>query len=161
MRARLGVEEELRPGVVRGLELLLADEFLLYTKTRNYHWNVTGPGFAELHKFLDDQYSALNATVDEVAERIRALGGWAIGTLAEFAEKTRLKESPGEYPESRVMLENLLRDHETVVRELRDLAEQCAQQHHDAATEGFLTELTVRHEKMAWMLRSLAAAGTP
>ncbi len=161
MRATLGTEAEQRPGVVRALELLLADEFVLYTKTRNYHWNVVGPGFSELHKFLDDQYNALNGTVDEVAERIRALGGWAIGTLGEFGEKTRLKESPGQFPGARTMLENLLKDHETVIRELRDLTEQCAQQYHDGATEGFLTELTVRHEKMAWMLRSLVAPTIP
>ncbi len=158
MQAMIGLTEDQRVGVSGALELLLADEFVLYTKTRNYHWNVTGPEFGELHRFLDEQYTVLNETVDEVAERIRALGGPAIGTLEEFREKTRLKEQPGEYPNAPTMLANLLRDHETVVRELRDLAEQAAHRYHDAATESFVTELAVRHEKMAWMLRSYVEA---
>jgi starvation-inducible DNA-binding protein len=94
----IGLEAKQREGVVALLSALLADEYVLYTKTRNYHWNVVGLQFNDLHNFFQDQYEALNDVVDDVAERARTLGGQAIGTLAEFAQSTRLKEHPGRYP---------------------------------------------------------------
>ena len=77
---------------------MLSDEYLLYTKTRNYHWNVTGPQFHDLHKFFEEQYTELNEIVDEVAERARALAGWSFGTLSEFSQHSRLKEHPVSIP---------------------------------------------------------------
>lgn len=154
MKPNIGLTEKQRAGVVEILNTLLADEFVLYTKTRNYHWNVTGPQFHELHKFFEEQYEALSDIVDEVAERIRALGGEALGTLAEFLKRTRLKEHPGKYPSARAMLENLLNDHETIIRRVREDLETCAEKYRDMGTNDFLTELMQRHEKMAWMLRA-------
>ena len=100
------------------------------------------------------QYTELNDIVDDVAERARALGGRAIGTLVEFLRHTRLKEHQGECPEAREMLANLLADHEATIRQLRVDLETCADTYHDMGTNDFLTGLMERHEKMAWMLRS-------
>ena len=154
MNTNIGLTDEQREGVVLILNTLLADEFLLYTKTRNYHWNVIGPQFNDLHKFFEAQYTELNDIVDEVAERARALGGNAIGTLGEFLKQTRLKEHQGEYPEASAMLAQLLADHEVTIRQLRVDLETCADRDHDMGTNDFLVGLMERHEKMAWMVRS-------
>jgi starvation-inducible DNA-binding protein len=154
MHPNIGLLDEQRAGVVAILNTLLADEYLLYTKTRNYHWNVVGPQFNDLHKFFEAQYNALNAIVDDVAERARALGGNALGTMAEFLKSTRLKEESGYYPEARHMIANLLADHEALIRHLRIDLETCAEQYHDVGTNDFLTGLMEQHEKMAWMLRA-------
>lgn len=113
-----------------------------------------GPLFNDLHKFFEAQYTELDDIVDQVAERARSLGGRAIGTLTEFLQQARLKERPGNYPAARGMIENLLVDHESVIRRLRDDLQRCADQYHDMGTNDFLIELMKRHEKMAWMLRA-------
>ena len=154
MNLNIGIEPKHREGVVGLLSPLLADEYVLYTKTRNYHWNVVGLQFNDLHKFFQEQYEALDDVVDEVAERARTLGGHAVGTLAEFVQLTRLKEQPGRYPDAREMLANLLADHEAIIRTLRRDLETAAEQHHDVGTNDFLTGLMEKHEKMAWMLRT-------
>lgn len=150
----IGLTDKDRTALVKILNTVLADEVLLYTKTRNYHWNIVGPQFNDLHKFLDEQYGELNETVDEVAERARALGGNAIGTLQEFHKTTRLKEHPGEYPDANGMLKDLLNDHEALIQDLREDVEAADEKHGDAGTADFLTGLMAEHEKMAWMLRS-------
>jgi starvation-inducible DNA-binding protein len=154
MSLNIGLSEEQREGVVAILNTLLADEYLLYTKTRNYHWNVVGPQFNDLHKFFEAQYNALNEIVDDVAERARSLGGNAFGTMTEFLKHTRLKEQPGHYPDDRGMIANLLADHEALIRYLRVDLETCAEKYHDAGTNDFLIGLMEQHEKMAWMLRA-------
>ena len=154
MDLNIGLKAEQRKGVVGLLSALLADEYVLYTKARNYHWNVVGPQFNELHKFFQDQYEALDDVIDEVAERARTLGGHAIGTLAEFVQLARLKEHPARYPEAREMLADLLGDHEALIRTLRGDLETAAEPHGDMGTNDFLTGLMARHEKMAWMLRA-------
>jgi starvation-inducible DNA-binding protein len=136
------------------LNNLLADEYVLYTKTRNYHWNVVGPQFNDLHKFFQEQYEALDEMVDEVAERARSVGGKAYGTLAEFSQHSRLKEQPGKQPAAATMVANLQADHEAMVRTLRADLETVMEKHNDAGTNDFLTGLMEKHEKMAWMLRS-------
>jgi starvation-inducible DNA-binding protein len=95
MKLNIKLKDNHREGVVEILNALLADEFVLGTKTRNCHWNVTGPHFHDLHKFFDAQYEELDAILDNVAERARALGGHAVGTLAEFLKLARLQEQPG------------------------------------------------------------------
>jgi starvation-inducible DNA-binding protein len=154
MHPNIGLSDEQREGVVGILNTLLADEYLLYTKTRNYHWNVVGLQFNDLHKFFEAQYNALNEIVDDVAERSRALGGSALGTMTEFLKFTRLKEDSGYYPEARNMIANLLADHEALICHLRVDLETCAEAYHDAGTNDFLTGLMEQHEKMAWMLRA-------
>jgi len=158
MTPTIGIPDEHRASVVTILNDLLSDEYLLYTKTRNYHWNVLGPQFNDLHKFFEAQYEALNDVVDDVAERARALGGRALGTLAEFAQHARLKEHPGQAPDALGMVADLLADHEAVVRQLRTDLAVSVDRHHDMGTSDFLTGLMERHEKMAWMLRAFLAA---
>jgi starvation-inducible DNA-binding protein len=119
MKPNIGIPDANRDGVIKLLAPLLADEYLLYTKTRNYHWNVVGPQFNDLHKFFEAQYEELDGFVDEVAERIRQLGPKSPGTLAEFTKATRLKEHPGQHPDAKGMLSALLADHEAVIQTLR------------------------------------------
>jgi starvation-inducible DNA-binding protein len=154
MKVSIGIKDADRRAVVGLLNGLLADEYLLYTKTRNYHWNVVGPQFNDLHKFFEEQYTQLNQIVDEVAERARTLGGRAFGTLAEFAQNARLKEEPGAIPDARAMLANLVHDHEAIIQTLRADIEAVGERHHDMGTNDFLTGLMEQHEKMVWMLRS-------
>ena len=154
MKPNIGINDSQRGAVVGILDTLLADEYLLYTKTRNYHWNVVGPQFNDLHKFFEAQYDELDKIVDEVAERARALGGNALGTLTEFVQRARLKEQPGKYPDAKAMLAALTADHETLIRSLRTDADVVATKHGDAGTNDFLVGLMEQHEKMAWMLRA-------
>jgi starvation-inducible DNA-binding protein len=154
MFPKIGLSEEQRAGVIAILNVVLADEYVLYTKTRNFHWNVVGPHFHALHKFFEEQYTELDELVDDVAERVRAVGGEAIGTLAELRSQARLSEAPGEYPHARAMVLTLLADHEGLVECLRRDLEAVGERYGDIGTNDFLTGLMERHEKMAWMLRA-------
>jgi len=158
MKFSTGLSDKQRAGVVEILNMLLADEYVLYTKTRNYHWNVVGMQFNDLHSFFESQYESLNEIVDDVAERARALGGVALGSLAAFLERTRLAEPAKRPTSAKQMIGNLLADHEAVVRSLRTDLETCSQKFGDAGTNDFLTSLMEKHEKMAWMLRAYLAA---
>ena len=131
----------------------LADEYVLLTKTRNYHWNVEDPRFNDLHKFFEEQYELISASIDEIAERVRAVGGRTRATLKEFINSSQIAEDVGTYPEADTMLANLLSDHETIIKTLRKNVKEC-QDLNDEATANFLTEKMEEHEKMAWMLRS-------
>lgn len=153
MVINIGISEEDRRSVLAILNKLLADEFVLYTKTRNYHWNVTGLHFYPLHKLFEEQYEALDDIIDDVAERSRAIGGKALGTLDEYVKATRLTEEPSVYPNSQTMISNLLSDHETIAQELRKDIQTCSE-HNDNGTEDFLVGLLEQHEKMAWFLRA-------
>jgi len=154
MAPNIGIPDAPRASVVTILNDLLSDEYLLYTKTRNYHWNVTGPQFNDLHKFFEAQYEALDDVVDAVAERARALGGRAAGSLEEFRKLARLGEEVGKVPAARDMLAALLADHEALTRTLRADVDAVTDTHKDTGTADFLTGLLEQHEKAAWMLRS-------
>ncbi len=156
MKPNIGLSDSNRDGVVKLLIPLLADEYLLYTKTRNYHWNVVGPQFNDLHKFFEVQYEELDGFVDEVAERIRQLGALSPGTLAEFTKASRLKEHPGQHPAAKAMIAALLADHEAVIKTLRSDLTTAQDKLSDAGTCDFLTGLMEKHEKMSWMLRAFA-----
>ena len=154
MDPKIGLSEEVRERVIAILNTTLADEHALYVKTRNYHWNVTGPQFHSLHEMLEEFYQKLAPLADEVAERVRMMGGRAIGTMAEFAEHMRIGEQPGEAPQARQMVENLLADHEQVIRDLRKDIDVVDHELNDQGTADFLTGLMEEHEKMAWMHRA-------
>ena len=160
MKLNIGLSDQDRKGVGDILNNLLADEYVLYTHTRNYHWNVVGPQFHDLHKFFESQYEELNEVVDEVAERVRALGGKALGTVTEFLKHTRQKEHPGQSASSLEMVKFLLIGHEAIIQSLRVDLETCADKFHDIGTNDFLTGLMERHEKMAWMLRAMLEGGS-
>jgi len=153
-QAHIGLTEKDLAGSGELLNQLLADQFLLYTKTLNFHWNVVGLQFHDLHKFLEHQYEDLFEMIDLVAERARAMGVFSLGTMQEFSSKSQLKEEPGLVPASSAMIKRLLDDHETIIRSLRVALETAITKYHDAGTNNFLTDIMERHEKMAWMLRS-------
>jgi starvation-inducible DNA-binding protein len=154
MNPRIGIKDSDRAAVVNILNTVLADEVVLYMKTRNYHWNVVGPDFSELHKFFEDQYGRIEGFMDDTAERARALGGHAVATLLELQKRSRLKEAPGKYPKAAQMVADLLADHEALIMALRKDLDACQSKFGDAGTADYLTGLMEEHEKMAWMLRS-------
>ena len=153
-QAQIGISEQDTGAVISILTNALADEYVLYTKTRNYHWNVVGPHFNDLHKFFEGQYDQSAVDIDEIAERIRALGGKTVSTMTEFLQHTRLDEHPGKYPDAKTMVANLVADHQTIIQNLRDDIKSCGQ-YNDVGTEDFLTGMLEKHEKTAWMLRSV------
>jgi starvation-inducible DNA-binding protein len=138
--------------VVKALSTLLADTYTLYLKTHNYHWNVTGPMFNTLHTLFETEYTEYALAVDEVAERIRAVGARAPGSYSEFAEIASVKEDRGS-PPAMEMIKNLVEDQETTVAAARKVFEAA-----EAARDQASADLGVRrmevHEKNAWMLRS-------
>jgi starvation-inducible DNA-binding protein len=136
------------------LNVVLADEQLLYTKTRNFHWNVTGMQFRELHLLLEEHYQQMQLLADEVAERARMLGGNAIGSFAEFQEATRLSETPGKIPDISEMITILVEDHEAYITNLRQDITSSMEEYDDQGTGDLLIGVLRAHEKMAWMLRS-------
>ncbi|MCW3127923.1 MAG: Ferritin Dps family protein [Bacteroidetes bacterium] len=153
MHANIGIPENHLQPLSTLLNTLLADEYVLYTKTRNYHWNVTGASFMELHKLFESQYEQLDTIIDDTAERSRALGHYALGSLKQFIAITRLvEEEPA--TDSKMMLQNLLNDHETIIRVLRSDITTTADKYKDAGTSDFLTGLMEQHEKMAWFIRA-------
>jgi starvation-inducible DNA-binding protein len=149
----IGLNEQIREEVAQMLNKLLADEYLLYTKTLYYHWNVYGPFFGDLHKFFGEIYKQLLCFIDMTAERVRALGYKADGTLQEFTAKTQLKEDPKNIPAHPIMLRNLLNDHETIIKMIRAGIDKTAELN-DMGTNNFLCDLITKYEKTAWMLRS-------
>ena len=150
----IGIEEKNRQEVVKLLQPVVANLSVIYNKTRNYHWNLTGPRFHPLHLFLEEQYKALGKAADAVAERIRSIGGFSIGTLQEFVAMSVLKEEPGVRPPADLMIANLLSDHETIIKGLREDIDKCDDDLHDTGTADFLTGLMETHEQFAWMLRA-------
>ena len=111
MEINIGLKDSQRQPVIDILNILLADEVLLYIKTRNYHWNVEGPDFSETHKFFEAQYEQLDEIMDDVAERARALGGRAAASMGEYLKLTRLTEDQGKIAGEKAMISDLLKDH--------------------------------------------------
>lgn len=153
MKPQIGISEKHLSVSIEMLSIILADEMLLYVKTRKFHWNVSGESFMELHKLFQNQYTELEETIDLVAERIGKLGGKTIGTMHEFANLTRLKESPNKYPNQKDMMKELLEDYETLIVEIRKDIEACNEKNKDAGTVDFLTAIMEQHESTAWILR--------
>ena len=133
---------------------MLADEFVLYTMTRQFHWNVVGPSFKEMHELFESQYQALEKIADAVAERSRSIGREAIGSLGEFLELTQLPQRRTTRLDVKEMISTLLRDHQTVIRSLRTDIGAVSNENADIGTAEFLTDLMRQHEKMVWMLRA-------
>ncbi|MBE9037836.1 Dps family protein [aff. Roholtiella sp. LEGE 12411] len=155
MRAiNIGLTEEQRQGVINLLNQDLADAYLLLVKTKKYHWDVVGPQFRSLHQLWEEHYEKLTLNIDALAERIRALGGYPVGSMEGFLKITTLKEHAGSVPTATGMVSNLVEDHEQVIRNLRDHVDKSGDQFHDQGTADFLTGLMEEHEEMAWMLRS-------
>jgi starvation-inducible DNA-binding protein len=148
----IGVSEETRRKVSDGLAKLLADTYVLYVKTQNFHWNVRGLNFHSLHLMFENQYKELAEAVDVLAERIRALGFPVRAGLEAFQSETSLQEQEGTVP-AEEMLASLVKDHENVGRTAHSVF-PLAEEGNDQATADLLIERMEAHEKTAWMLRS-------
>jgi starvation-inducible DNA-binding protein len=148
-----GIDPGAKKEIASGLGRVLADTYTLYLKTHNFHWNVTGPRFRELHLMFEEQYNELWLATDLIAERIRALGEYAPGTYREFAALSSIAEPEG-VPAAEAMLTELLGGHEAVARTTRGVF-PIAESASDQVTMDLLTQRMQVHEKTAWMLRSL------
>lgn len=153
MQIDTGIPQADRETIAAGLSRLLADSYTLYLKTHNYHWNVTGPMFQTLHLMFEQQYSELAMAVDEVAERIRALGVHAPGSYAAYAKLSTVADAEG-VPAAQDMIRQLVADNETVAKTARSIF-PVADSGSDEVTADLLTQRMTVHEKTAWMLRSL------
>ena len=154
MKANIGISEENRNAVSAQLAKLLADEFVLYTKTRNAHWNVEGADFHAMHLFFEAQYQQLDEVMDSVAERIRKIGHYAPATLTQLLQLTHLTEATANKNDSAGFIKELLEDHESIITFIRGNINPFANEYHDAGTSDFITGLLETHEEMAWMLRA-------
>jgi starvation-inducible DNA-binding protein len=153
MDINIGIKQADREQIVAGLNVLLANSYTLYLKTHNYHWNVTGPMFNTLHLMFEQQYTELAAAVDQIAERIRALGAFAPGSYSEYARLTSIPEDET-VPNAETMIKNLVAGQETLARQARDVMATVGESR-DEPTADLLTQRMQVHEKNAWMLRSL------
>ena len=133
---------------------VLADQFVLYVKARNYHWNVTGPQFYALHGVFENIYDELADDIDKVAERIRSLGMKTPGTMKEFWELSSLEEKPGNYPESLTMVQEIANDFETIIEKFKSSAYKMQNSLDDDVSAGMLYGLMEKYQKTVWMLKS-------
>jgi starvation-inducible DNA-binding protein len=140
--------------IQRLLNDLLADEFVLYMRTLNFHWNVRGMQFHSLHLFFEELYKGGLQRIDDIAEKVRALGGFATATLGEYLKLTRIREQAGATPDPRAMISTLTADHETLIKHLREVFHTVQDKFDDPSTENFLCDLLETHEKTRWMLHT-------
>ena len=153
MDIHIGLSDEQREDIAEGLIILLANSYALYIKTHNFHWNVEGPLFSELHHVFEKQYLELALAIDEIAERVRALGIYVPASCSQFAKITTIEEETNAI-DAESMVEQLVLGQEEIVRTARHLMPLVLDVH-DAPTESLLTDRMMVHEKNAWMLRSL------
>lgn len=154
MDTQIGIRPENLAKVSQELSKILADEFVLYTKTRNAHWNIEGADFYSMHKFFETQYEQLDEILDDVAERIRSIGHYAPASLEQYLELTHLTEQTRSEVTGVGYIKELLTDHGSIVMKLRENINRFANEFNDLGTSDFITGLMEKHEKMAWMLRS-------
>jgi len=153
IRIDIGISEKDRASIAVALSHMLADSYTLYLMTHNFHWNVTGPQFNTLHQMFMTQYTEAWQALDDIAERIRALGHYAPGTYAQYAKLSSIAE-PTTVPDATEMVQSLVKGNEAVAKTARAALAQ-AEKASDAPTADLLTQRLDVHEKNAWMLRSL------
>lgn len=154
MKTNIGITKANREKVADILNKLLADEMVLYTKTLRAHWNLEGHDFHTKHLFFEEHYNAIKRYADSVAERIRKIGLYAPGTLKEFLDLTHLSEKYDGDNSSQAYSEALLKDHDTIIKYIRENISKVEEDFEDAGTADFLTAIMQEHEEMAWMLRA-------
>jgi starvation-inducible DNA-binding protein len=154
MKPMIEISDDNREKVATVLNNLLADEYVLYTKTKAGHWNVEGKNFIGLHKLFEEQYELLDKIVDDVAERVRSLGHFAIGSLKDFLAITNMTEENIDTSDEIRILQILLNDQENVIRIIRNNIPVISDKLKDLGTADFITAIMEQHEKMAWMLRA-------
>lgn len=157
MKTNIGISEDHRQSVTDMLSKILADEFLLYTKTLRAHWNLEGSDFHTKHVFFEEHYNAIKTFTDGVAERIRKLGHYAPATMGDFLKLTHLTEKYEGSNSSHDYIEALLEDHDSIIQFLRKNISKIEEDLKDVGTADFLTGLMQEHEEMAWMLRATIA----
>ena len=154
MKTNIGIKDQDTKVVAGVLNKLLADENVLYTKARNAHWNIEGPDFHAQHLFFEELYSGLAEVIDEIAERVRSIGHYAVGTMKEFLELSQLDEIRYTKNDSQGLIKELLGDYESIITFVREQLDAVGEDHQDAGTEDFLVSIIEKHEKTAWMLRA-------
>lgn len=153
LKMDIGIDQESRQYLANGLSQILADSYCLMIMMHNYHWNVRGKNFRQIHLLTEEQYEEIFAAIDEVAERIRSLGFLAPGSLSEFSKLSHIEE-PNSKASENEMLAHLLKGHEHIAKHSRKIIAK-ADEASDEATADLLTERVEVHEKSAWMLRSM------
>jgi starvation-inducible DNA-binding protein len=154
METNIGITAENRKAVAFELAKLLADEYVLFTKTKKAHWNVEGADFYSKHKLFETQFGQLDIIIDSVAERIRTLGHYATASLKSFLELTHLDEMTDGGNDSSLYIKELVSDHESIIIHLRENIHRFGHEYQDFGTSDFITCLMQEHEKMSWFLRS-------
>jgi starvation-inducible DNA-binding protein len=154
MNTNIGIEENFLKEIAHEVSRILSDEFVLYVKTKNAHWNVEGVDFYNKHKFFEDQFEIIDDIIDDLAERIRTLGHYAPGTLKGFLQLTQLAEISRENNDSTGYIKELLTDHESIIIHLRKNINRFANDFQDAGTSDLITGIMEQHEKMVWVLRA-------
>jgi starvation-inducible DNA-binding protein len=157
IQPNIGLDSDVRHSVVDLLNITLADEAVLTLKTRGAHWNTSGAGFFQLYTLFFSQYKQLNELSDEIAERVRMLGGVAMNSFQDYLLCARIEEQQGVAPD----ILRLLADHEAFIRFLREDARKCTEEYADEGTFALLVSVIRLHEKMAWMLRSCIVQDVP
>ena len=152
MKPNIGISEKNLQESIQSLSVVLADSVVLYTKTRKFHWNVSGNSFMELHKLFENNYTELEQIIDDTAERINELGAKTIGTMKEFLELTNLSEDPNIYPNQKDMINELLKDYEKIIIVIRNFISK-TDSSNDFGTTDYLTSVLEQNEKTAWILR--------
>jgi len=153
----LGITDQDRIISIELLNKILAGEFVLLMQTLHYHWNLVGPEFHDYHLLFDDHYKAIFSQIDDIAERVRAVGGHALGSMSMMLKHSPIQEDNESVPSPKTMVINLLTQHEALIQEMRSAINTTAENNRDMGTSNFLTDLMEKHEKIAWMLRSLAS----
>ena len=153
LKPNIGISAANLKKITNSLSEVLADNVMIYLKTRKFHWNVSGESFMEYHKLFESQYKQLEEAIDEVAERISKLGSPTPGTTQEYVKLSQIKEAPGKVPSSKEMVKELLADHESIIQSLRKKISECDDDFKDAGTADFLTSLMEQEETIAWTLR--------
>ncbi len=152
MEVNTGIKYEDRKEIAEGLSRLLADTYALYLKTQNFHWNVKGPSFHSLHVMFEEHYTEMATAIDEIAERILALGFPAPGSFSAFTRLSSIAEE-NEVPEATAMVRQLVEGHEALIKTAKTLLPK-AEKANDDATLDLMVQRMQTHEKTAWMLRS-------
>ncbi|MGV9004315.1 Dps family protein [Flavobacterium sp.] len=152
MEAKIGLPKKDLTKSIDDLTVVLANEMILYVKTRKFHWNISGNSFMELHKLFEMHYDLLAKTADEVAERISGLGGKAIGSMKDFLKHGQLEENTKESNTQKQMLDELIENHQTVMVNIRKAIDEIGDKTNDVVTEDFLTDVLKMHENISWQL---------
>lgn len=156
MKANIGLGDNAVKAISNKLAEVLATNYTLVVKTQNFHWNVTGPHFNDLHAMFGAQYEALIPVIDEIAERIRALGQFTPGSLQQFAKHSKIEDAPEKPPEAMNMVRQLAQDHEKLAEVLQETL-KIAEEKGDEVTVDLMVGRVAEHQKTAWMLRSIAS----